>query len=107
LLGNNNFSTQASGAYIFRPNRTQTFDVSSAYPTIVAVVNGLLIQEVKLQFSSWVQIIYRLYYGQSHVETEMKIGEIPIDDGMGKEVVTKYKLFQLNKIKILIGSRLR
>ena len=46
--GNNAESTQASGAYIFRPNRTETFGVESPnnHPQTIAVHRGPWVAEV-------------------------------------------------------------
>ncbi|XP_035819323.1 probable alpha-mannosidase At5g66150 isoform X2 [Zea mays] len=54
---------QGSGAYVFRPNGTT--------PTIVS------------------SSITRLYKNKEHAEVEYTIGPIPIDDDVGKEVITR------------------
>ncbi|KJE92298.1 lysosomal alpha-mannosidase [Capsaspora owczarzaki ATCC 30864] len=80
---------QASGAYIFRPNRTAVFPVNAA-PIGVTVVRGSVFQEVRQVFSNWVTQIVRLYDGDNDVEFEYTIGPIPYDIPEGKEVITRF-----------------
>ncbi|OIW09637.1 hypothetical protein TanjilG_28236 [Lupinus angustifolius] len=58
--------SQASGAYIFRPNGSP--------PTVVPRST---------------RIVVRLYKDKDHAEIEFTIGPIPIDYGVGKEVITR------------------
>ncbi|KAK6924503.1 Glycosyl hydrolase family 38, C-terminal [Dillenia turbinata] len=62
---------QKSGAYIFRPNGSSPTVVSRSVP--LKVIRGPLVDEVHQQFSSWIY----------------QIGPIPIEDGVGKEVITR------------------
>ncbi|KAK4583933.1 hypothetical protein RGQ29_021880 [Quercus rubra] len=77
---------QASGAYIFRP---------SGPPNIVArsvplkVIRGPLVDEVHQQFNSWIYQVTRLYRDKEHAEVEFTIGPIPVNDSVGKEVITR------------------
>ena len=82
---------QASGAYIFRPNNTN----NEAYPvaTTVAVTfvqQGPVVWEARQVFAGWATQTVRLWVGASHAEFEWTVGPIPIDDGNGKEIVTRY-----------------
>uniref|UniRef100_A0A0D3HB24 Alpha-mannosidase n=1 Tax=Oryza barthii TaxID=65489 RepID=A0A0D3HB24_9ORYZ len=81
--------SQASGAYIFRPNRTTPTIVSGMAP--LKVIHGPLVDEVHQQFSSWIYQVTRLYKNKEHAEVEYTIGPIPVDDDddIGKEVVTR------------------
>ncbi|RLN15696.1 alpha-mannosidase-like [Panicum miliaceum] len=79
--------SQASGAYIFRPNGTTPTIVSSSVP--LKVIRGPLVDEVHQQFSSWIYQVTRLYKNKEHAEVEYTIGPIPIDDDVGKEVITR------------------
>ncbi|GAB4847368.1 hypothetical protein Ancab_026426 [Ancistrocladus abbreviatus] len=78
---------QASGAYIFRPNGTYPIEPKGQVAS--TVVRGPLMDEVHQQINSWIYQITRLYKGKDHVEVEYVIGPIPVDDNIGKEVVTK------------------
>lgn len=77
---------QASGAYIFRPNGTYPVHPEGKALT---VMRGPLIDEVHQQINTWIYQTTRLYKGKEHVEVEYVVGPIPVDDGIGKEVVTK------------------
>jgi len=88
--GNNNLSTQASGAYIFRPNRTDTFNLTSSNRASMAFLNGSVVQEIRQKWVPWAYQTVRLYEGASHLEFEHTVGPIDISDNLGKEVVTRY-----------------
>ncbi|KAK1303873.1 hypothetical protein QJS10_CPB11g01988 [Acorus calamus] len=78
---------QASGAYIFRPNGAPPTVVSRSVP--LRVIRGPLVDEVHQQFNSWIYQVTRLYKDKEHAEFEFTIGPIPVDDGVGKEVITR------------------
>lgn len=78
---------QASGAYVFRPNGT--FVMQSKNKDQSTVIRGPLIEEVHQRINSWIHQITRVYKEKEHVEVEYMIGPIPIEDGIGKEVVAK------------------
>jgi len=82
---------QASGAYIFRPNMTFPYPVSTSPPT-VTVIKGQhgLVTEVRQIWNSWVTQVVRLYNNTAWFETEHTVGEISISDGNGKEVVVRF-----------------
>ncbi|XP_062099289.1 alpha-mannosidase-like isoform X7 [Humulus lupulus] len=65
------FDSQASGAYIFRPNGAPPTVVSRSVP--LKVIRGALVDEIHQEFNSWIY----------------QIGPIPTDDGVGKEVITR------------------
>ncbi|KAL6642500.1 hypothetical protein ACP70R_020681 [Stipagrostis hirtigluma subsp. patula] len=79
--------SQASGAYIFRPDGNTPTIVSNSVP--LKVIQGPLVHEVHQQFSSWIYQVTRLYKTKEHAEVEYTIGPIPIDDDVGKEVITR------------------
>ncbi|KAL2533932.1 Glycosyl hydrolase family 38 protein [Abeliophyllum distichum] len=89
-------SDQATGAYIFRPNGTSFPLQSEKIP--LTVLRGPLFDEVHQRFSSWIYQITRVYKEKEHVEVEFTVGPIPIDDGVGKEVVSQITtMLQNNK----------
>ncbi|XP_073060322.1 probable alpha-mannosidase At5g13980 [Primulina eburnea] len=81
--------SQASGAYIFRPNGTFPIQPEGKIP--LAVFRGPLFDEVHQTFNSWISQITRVYKEKEHVEVEFMVGPIPIEDGIGKEIVTQIK----------------
>ncbi|KAL5564813.1 hypothetical protein UlMin_027977 [Ulmus minor] len=78
---------QASGAYIFRPNHT--YPIKSKGKVPLTIFRGPVLDEVHQRINSWIYQITRVYKGKEHAEFEFTIGPIPIDDGIGKEIVTK------------------
>ncbi|CAE7840742.1 unnamed protein product [Symbiodinium sp. CCMP2592] len=81
-------SSQASGAYIFRPNRSQAFPVFTGLP-FMQVFRGPLADEVHQQVGSWISQRTRLARGAKHVEITYTVSDIPVDDGWGKEIVSR------------------
>ncbi|KAJ1295938.1 hypothetical protein BS78_01G260800 [Paspalum vaginatum] len=79
--------SQASGAYIFRPDGNTPTTISSPVP--LKVIRGPLVDEVHQQFSSWIYQITRLYKNKEHAEVEYTVGPIPVDDDIGKEIITR------------------
>ncbi|KAK4784826.1 hypothetical protein SAY86_019194 [Trapa natans] len=78
---------QASGAYIFRPDGVVPTIISQSVP--LEVIRGPLVDEVHQQFDSWIYQVTRLYKDQEHAEVEFTIGPIPVNDSVGKEVITR------------------
>jgi hypothetical protein len=81
--------TQNSGAYIFRPSTPeQQLHILKAmkarfYHTSVGM-------EVHVEYEQpWIRTATRILSGLPYVEVEYTVGPIPIDDGIGKEVVTR------------------
>ncbi|XP_036045066.1 lysosomal alpha-mannosidase-like [Onychomys torridus] len=82
-------STQASGAYIFRPSHLEPLPVS--HWAQIHLVKTALVQEVHQNFSAWCSQVVRLYPGQRHLELEWTVGPIPVRDNSGKEVISRFK----------------
>ncbi|CAB3366560.1 Hypothetical predicted protein [Cloeon dipterum] len=82
---------RASGAYIFRPVNHQKFPVSDSPPTI-ETYTGALVSEIHQEWNDWVSLVTRIYKGTNHVELEWTVGPIPIDDDIGKEVISLVSL---------------
>ncbi|KAI3727103.1 hypothetical protein L1987_66912 [Smallanthus sonchifolius] len=77
---------QASGAYIFRPNGT--YPIGSQEQNIT-VLRGTIYDEVHQKINPWIYQITRVYKNKEHAEVEFTVGPIPIEDGVGKEIVTQ------------------
>lgn len=95
MAGNNTeFRWRASGAYIFRPNTTESDNYKPHPVNIekieVKVYRGVHVTEIHQVFNTWVSQVIRLYEYSELVEFEWLVGSIPVDDGVGKEIVTKY-----------------
>ncbi|XP_069023708.1 lysosomal alpha-mannosidase [Embiotoca jacksoni] len=85
--GNNSESNQPSGAYIFRPNSSTPFIISKTAKT--ESIQTSVVQEVRQRFSPWVSQVVRLYADSRALELEWTVGPLPIDDSLGKEVITR------------------
>lgn len=78
---------QASGAYVFRPNKTFSIKSDSQVPLVI--MRGPLLDEVHQKVNPWIYQVTRLYKGKEHAEVEFTVGPIPVDDGIGKEIITQ------------------
>ncbi len=81
--------TQNSGAYIFRPETPEQTATLIGETATVEVIVGPIVTEVRQSFASWMNQTIRLVEGQLHATLEFTVGAIPLDDGKGKEVITR------------------
>ena len=86
----NDVSRQTSGAYIFRPNKTEPYSMCKDNKPDVDTIIGPIVQEVSQTFGPIVSQVIRLYKDENYVEFEHTVGPIPIDDGLGKEIITRF-----------------
>ncbi|XP_033249545.1 lysosomal alpha-mannosidase isoform X1 [Drosophila miranda] len=86
--GNNGSSkNRSSGAYVFRPDgEIQVLSDKIEY----SIYNGKNVREVHQHVNEWISQVVRIYDGVNRVEFEWLIGPIPTDDGVGKEIVTRF-----------------
>ncbi|NXB04666.1 MA2B1 mannosidase, partial [Cnemophilus loriae] len=80
---------QASGAYIFRPNVSTPIPVAKHAAT--HLIKTELVQELHQNFSAWCSQVLRLRPGQPYLELEWTVGPIPVSDGLGKEVISRFE----------------
>ena len=83
-------SRQTSGAYIFRPNSSTPLTLTKGNKAVISTSKGPLVQEVRQVFSPYVSQVVRLYTGQPYAEFEYTVGPIPIDDQLGKEIISRF-----------------
>lgn len=89
-LGDNGAEERrSSGAYCLRPTTTDSKTMSDG--SDVTIVEGPLLFEVHQVFSNWSSQVIRHYFDKGIVEFNWQVGPIPIDDGDGKEVVSKFR----------------
>lgn len=88
-IGNED-SPQASGAYIFRPNSSHPIPVAGSGGVSTSVVKTPHMQELQQRFSPWCWQAVRLHAGQRFVELEWTVGPIPVGDGWGKEIISRF-----------------
>ncbi|KAL6078171.1 carbohydrate binding [Balamuthia mandrillaris] len=81
-------SSQASGAYIFRPNSTNPLPLTGDdnTPDLLLLTSGPIFKEFQIKWNSWASQKIRLYERSPFVEFEYNIGPINITDQWGKEV---------------------
>ncbi|XP_006875234.1 PREDICTED: lysosomal alpha-mannosidase-like [Chrysochloris asiatica] len=77
-----------SGAYVFTPDNLKPLPVNLS-PEI-HLVKTALVQEVHQKFSDWCSQVVRLYPGQRQLELEWTVGPIPLEDGFGKEIISRF-----------------
>ena len=93
-IGNNDpcaGCTHASGAYIFRPNGSVPLPVTGDISN-VEIITGPIVNEARITVTPWLTQVIRLWANQSFVESEWTVGPIPVDDNIGKEIVTQYSI---------------
>jgi lysosomal alpha-mannosidase len=89
--GNNKNSTQPSGAYIFRTNTSTPFNVNNNNnKATISTIDGDVVTEVHQAFAPWISQVVRLYKGQPAIEVEFTVGPIPIEDHLGKEIISRF-----------------
>jgi len=80
---------QDSGAYIFRPNSTSAYPSCPGIPQF-QVITGPVVNEIRYKQCDWLAQTVRLSGSDSFVEFEYKVGSIPIQDGQGKEIISRF-----------------
>ncbi|CAG2183227.1 unnamed protein product, partial [Oppiella nova] len=56
------------------------------------------VQEVRQQWNDWIAQTIRVYADEEYVEMEWTVGPVPVDDNIGKEVITRFETnFENNK----------
>lgn len=86
----NREASQASGAYIFRPNSSTPIDLFDGKSVQPKIVKGSEVVELHQTFQPWLNQIVRLYTKKHFVEFEWVVGPIPFKDGLGKEIITRF-----------------
>ena len=92
--GNNKiFTNRSSGAYIFRPKEQTAKPLgrllrAEAFTDARPGSSGLL--EIQQTYDSFVQQSIRIHPKKNFIEFDWFVGSIPVEDGVGKEVVARY-----------------
>ena len=81
---------QNSGAYIFRPANTTDPGTPVATYATLDIETGTVSIEAQQTFAPWLTQVIRLTNGSAEVQFEYTVGPIPIDDGQGKEIISRY-----------------
>ncbi|KAF0293557.1 Lysosomal alpha-mannosidase [Amphibalanus amphitrite] len=76
-----------TGAYVFNP----VADAIPIQPKDVVILEGPLVKEIRHSFAeTWVSQVTRLYTGEPYAEIEWQVGPIPTEDGVAKEVISRF-----------------
>ena len=88
---------QKSGAYVFRPSNSSSIDVAIPLGdnVVTTVTTNNVTSEARQLFTPWLTQVVRLVQNQRHIEFEWTVGHIPIDDGLGKEIITRFFIDEL------------
>ena len=83
---------QNAGAYILRPTPDQSFTPipPQVKPDSVVVYESDLVTEVHAEFGDYIKHVTRLIEDKDYVEVEYVVGPVPFDDGIGKEIISRY-----------------
>ena len=83
---------QHSGAYVFRPAEQFATPLTTAATPVVVnnVIRGAYVQQVWQQMSDWLVQKVTLYKDRPWVEFEWTVGPVPVADGQGKEIITRF-----------------
>ena len=84
--------SQASGAYMFRPNSSTVYPCGNSTPTLT-VSTGLLVTEITQTYSSWCTHVLRLRKDDPAVEIEWTAGPIPLDQDWIPQPPVRFMLF--------------
>uniref|UniRef100_A0A1A9ZH71 Alpha-mannosidase n=1 Tax=Glossina pallidipes TaxID=7398 RepID=A0A1A9ZH71_GLOPL len=88
-VGNNmEFRNRSSGAYIFRPKNDSMKIITTDLD--ITVYRGSLVEEVHQKFNDWISQVVRVYSQKNYAEFEWLVGPIPVDDDIGKEIITRF-----------------
>lgn len=89
---------RASGAYILRPNGTEILTRLKGKVDI-QVVRGEVVDEVYQKFNDYITQVVRIYHDNSSasgIEFSWTVGPIPVDDRVGKEIVSRFTSSVIN-----------
>ena len=81
-------STSTSNAYIFRPDGQTPIYQGKTFNSLYT--ENELFAEVHQQWTSWLGQVIRIYKDENFVLFDWVVGPIPVDDKIGKEVISKY-----------------
>eukprot|EP00095_Tigriopus_kingsejongensis_P008379 snap_masked-scaffold9_size846264-processed-gene-1.4 protein:Tk08379 transcript:snap_masked-scaffold9_size846264-processed-gene-1.4-mRNA-1 annotation:"lysosomal alpha-mannosidase" len=96
LVGGGEWDRRASGAYIFRPDGQEATPLEATGEPMV--VEGPIVTEIRQNFGPWASKIQRVYNEESSFdfEVEWMVGPIPVDDEIGKEIIYRISVDDLD-----------
>jgi hypothetical protein len=70
----------------------------------VSFITGQLCTEVRQTFAPWAVQTFRLCKGSHTFDVEWTVGPVPIDDGLGKEIISRFTTNIESQAKLLTDS---
>ncbi|XP_014216796.1 lysosomal alpha-mannosidase-like [Copidosoma floridanum] len=77
---------QSSGTHIFRPKQENSREVEKNIT--YQIYKGDLVEEIHLAINDWISQVIRMYDSKDIIEFDWLIGPIPVNDNVGKEIVS-------------------
>lgn len=87
---NREFANRSSGAYIFRPDPLDGNAHEVTTKATIVTYKGDKVDEVHQVFNEWISQVVRIYKDLGLVEFEWLVGSIPVDDDVGKEIISRF-----------------
>lgn len=85
---------RSSGAYIFKPKMEKPVPI---YDIIKAdIFKSDIVHEMHIKYTDFAIVIVKLYQDVPVIEVEWIIGPVPIEDGIGKDVILRYTTDLIN-----------
>jgi lysosomal alpha-mannosidase len=103
--GNNVNSSQTSGAYIFRPNGTAPFEINGSIVK-TRVIDGPVLTAVIQEWAPWLYQTISLLKSPASPTAIFSyiVGPIPFQDGLGKEIISRFTTDLNTKSKFYTDS---
>lgn len=79
---------RASGAYAFNPQFDMAFSLGENIT--YRVFKGPLVEEVHQYYNRWISQVIRIYKGQPYIEFDWVVGPIPVNDHIGREIISRF-----------------
>jgi hypothetical protein len=78
------------------PKSTAILQVPLGWPdgssrAALSLVSTPVVSEARAAFAPWGSVVLRLWRGADEVEVEWTVGPVPIEDGVGKEVMLRLR----------------
>lgn len=87
---NREFANRSSGAYIFRPDALNGNALEVVTGATLVTYKGEQVDEVHQVFNDWISQVVRIYKDLGLVEFEWLVGSIPVEDDVGKEIISRF-----------------
>ena len=66
-------------------------DIDPKSAKLESIYSNGSVHEIKQRWNDWISQTIRVYEDQEYIEFDWTVGHIPVDDGIGKEIITRYE----------------